>query len=212
MKRCIIFVLLTVFLSVSPSVGSEIMLSQQAAIDLCSYPGIREGIVDLLYLSVDEFWHKGDYKSVFPVLKLITKIAPGELEAWSMGGWFLVNAIAPSLSGEEKNRVIEYAVEFMNAGIKANPENYRMYWELGNYYYRNGFYDRALSCLEKGEQYPHPFHLVHLKAHIYQKKGMNREAMKEWEKMREKFPEMKGLAEKFLKQLQEEEKNQKPSL
>lgn len=205
MKRCTILVLLTVFLFMSPPVSSEITLSQQAALNLCSFPGIREGIIDLLYLSVDEFWHRGDYKSVFPVLRLITKIAPGELEAWAMGGWFLVNAVAPSLSGEEKKRVTEYAVEFMNAGINANPENSRMYWELANYYYRTGFYDRALTYLEKGEQYPHTFHLVHLKAHIYQKKGMNREAVKEWEKMREKFPEMKGVAERFLKELKEED-------
>ncbi len=203
MKNLVIAVMLAI-LAVFPAKGEDIVLSQQAALDLCSFPNLTEGIVDMLYLNVDEFWHKGDYKKVFPVLQLITTIKPCEVHAWALGSWFLINAVAPSLSEKEKKKVIEYALKFAEEGIEKNPGNSTLYMELAMHYFRTGNYEKALSLLEDGEKYPHSFHLLHLKAHIYRKLGMKEGELKEWEKIRESFPEMKDVAEKFINELKSE--------
>ncbi len=196
----VMFALLTVF-----SAGAEeIVLTQQAALDLCSFPNLTEGVVDILYLSTDEFWHKGDYKRVFPVLKLITAIKPGEVHAWALGSWFLINAVAPPLKEKEKKKVIEYAIKFSEEGIKKNPGNATLYMELAMHYFRTGNYEKALSLLEDGEKYPHSYHLLHLKAHIYRKLGMKEEELKEWEKVKKSFPEMRNVAERFIMEIREE--------
>jgi tetratricopeptide (TPR) repeat protein len=194
------FALLTVF----PAGAEEIVLTQQAALDLCSFHGLAEGVIDILYLNADEFWHKGDYKSVFPVLKLITAIKPGEVHAWALGSWFLINAVAPPLKEKEKKKVIEYAIKFSEEGIKKNPGDATLYMELAMHYFRTGNYEKALSLLEDGERCPHSYHLLHLKAHIYRKLGMKEEELKEWEKIERAFPEMKDVAEKFIREIRED--------
>ncbi|MBN1444711.1 MAG: hypothetical protein JW957_01220 [Candidatus Omnitrophica bacterium] len=168
MKNLLIAVMLAI-LAVFPAKGEDIVLTQQAALDLCSFPNLTEGIIDMLYLSTDKFWHEGDYKKVFPVLKLITTVKPSEVNAWALGGWFLINAVAPPLPEKEKNKVIEYAIKFSKEGIKNNPENSTLYMELAMHYFRTGDYEKALPLLENGEKYTHSFHLLHLKAHIYRR-------------------------------------------
>jgi len=181
----------------------EILLPHQAAIDLCSYPSVREGVIDLLYLYVDELWHRGEYSKIFPSLKLITVISPGEVEAWTLGGWFLINGIAPKLSGKEKEKVVNYAIEFMKMGIKANPEDARLYMELAIYYNNKQDYKTAISYLEKIEMEPPSYHFLHLKAHIYQKLGRKQEAIDVWERIRKDFPWMGDVAERFIRELKD---------
>ncbi|MCM8786385.1 MAG: hypothetical protein NC899_09190, partial [Candidatus Omnitrophica bacterium] len=78
----------------------EIGLKNQAAIDLCNFYDLTEGIVDILYLTVDNYWHSGEYSKIFPVFYLITKILPEDINAYLIGGWFLINGIAPKYQGE----------------------------------------------------------------------------------------------------------------
>jgi len=203
MKRILIAIVLTAILA-SPAVAEDVALTQQAALNLCSFPNLTEGVIDILYLYTDEFWHEGDYKKVFPVLKLITTVKPSEVHAWALGSWFLINAVAPPLPDKEKKKVIEYAIKFAEEGIKKNPGNATLYMELAMHYFRTGNYEKALPLLEDGEKLPHSYHLLHLKAHIYRRLGMEEEELKEWEKVRESFPEMKDVAERFIKELKEE--------
>lgn len=206
MKYLAAIILFFVFLFISKPYADDldISLPHQTVIDLCSYPVLKEGIVDLLYLYVDELWHRGRYDRIFPVLKLITTISPEEVEAWVLGGWFLINGIAPKLSGKEKEKIINYAVEFMKEGIKKNPESPRIYMELCMYYYTRQDYNTALMYLDKIKPEMESYHFLHLKAHIYQKLGRNKEAIEVWEKIKEQFPYMKDVAERFIRELKDD--------
>jgi len=189
------------FISISFAEELDILLPHQAAIDLCSYPSIKEGVIDLLYLDVDTLWHEGQYSQIFPVLKLITTISPGEVEAWVLGGWFLINGIAPELSGKEKGKIVNYAIEFWKQGLKANPGEPRLYMELAMYYYNKQDYKTALTYLEKIEIDVPSYHFLYLKAHIYQKLGKRKEAIDVWERIKKNFPEMVNVADRFIKEL-----------
>ncbi|MDD3726682.1 MAG: CDC27 family protein, partial [Candidatus Ratteibacteria bacterium] len=200
-----VFTIFFFFLTISPPFASEveIPLWEQAAIDLCSYPSLREGVIDILYLYVDELWHEGQYSKIFPVLKLITTISPQEVEAWTLGGWFLINGIAPQLSGKEKEKVIDYAIDFMKQGIKANPGDQRIYMELAMYYYNRQDYESAISYLEKIEPEIPSYHFLHLKAHTYQKLGKKKEAIEVWERIKNDFPSMTDVADRFIMELKD---------
>jgi tetratricopeptide (TPR) repeat protein len=199
MKKIFLFFILTFIFCYPEEI--EITLKEQAVIDFFNYPDLTEGIIDLLYLTVDNYWHSGEYSKIFPVFYLITRIKPDDLNAYALGGWFLINGIAPKYKGKKKEEIKNYAVEFMKEGINKKAEDYRLYWEIGYFYYNEGDFDKAIEYLNKAEKYEHPFYVENLKAHIYMKKGEVEKAISEWEKIKEKYPERKKIAEKFIKEL-----------
>ncbi|MCM8776979.1 MAG: hypothetical protein NC905_01770 [Candidatus Omnitrophica bacterium] len=205
MKRLAVFILFFIFTisTFSADDGIDIFLPHQVALDLCSYPSVREGVIDLLYLYLDELWHRGEYSKIFPVLKLITTISPKDVEAWTIGGWFLINGIAPKLSTKEKDRIVSYAIEFMEEGIKANPEDERLYMELAMYYYTMKDYNKVLHYIENVEPSYPSYHFFHLKAHTYQKTGKIKEAIEVWERVKKDFPYMADVAERFIMELKD---------
>lgn len=182
----------------------ELTLKEQAIVNLCNFPNLTEGIVDLLYITVDDYWHKGEYSKIFPVFYLITKILPNEINAYCVGGWFLINGLAPKYKGKKREEIKNYAIKFMKEGIEKNPEDYRLYWEIGWFFYNEGKFDKAIEYLDEAEKYNHPFYVENLKAHIYMKKNEKEKAIEEWEKIKRKYPERKEIAERFIKKLKEE--------
>ncbi|MFN4226782.1 MAG: tetratricopeptide repeat protein [Candidatus Ratteibacteria bacterium] len=202
MKKFFVFLL---FLSLIVSGQDiDIELKKQAAIDLCNFPNLTEGIVDILYLTIDNYWHSGKYSKIFPIFYLITKILPEDINAYLIGGWFLINGIAPKYLGEEKEKIKNYAIEFMKKGIEKKPEDYRLYFEIAWFYYNEKKFKDAIEYLEKAEKYEHTFYVENLKAHIYVRINEKDKAIKEWEKIKEKYPERKEIAEKFIMLLKED--------
>ncbi|MCM8767961.1 MAG: hypothetical protein NC921_04165 [Candidatus Omnitrophica bacterium] len=202
--RILSIIFLLVFSSIVFCEDIEIGLKKQAAIDLCNFPDLTEGIVDLLYLTVDNYWHLGEYSKIFPVFNLITKILPEDTNAYLTGGWFLINGIASKYQGEKKEKIKNYALEFMKKGIRKNPQDYRIYFEIAWFYFNEKKYKEALEYLEMAEKFEHSFYVENLKAHIYMKMNEKERAIKEWETIKEKYPERKEIAEKFIKLLKEE--------
>ncbi|MCM8772012.1 MAG: tetratricopeptide repeat protein [Candidatus Omnitrophica bacterium] len=198
----VLFILLTFLLTAEENL--DISLKEVTIIDLCNYPNLTEAIVDLLYLTVDNLWHAGKYSKIFPIFYLITKIAPYDVNAYAVGGWFLINGIAPKYSDRKKEEIKNYAIEFMKNGIKKNPSDYRLYFEIAWFYYNEKNYDEAIKYLEIAENYEHPFHVENLKAHIYMKINNKTKAIEVWKKIKEKYPEKKEVAEKFIRKLEEE--------
>jgi len=201
MKKIFLCFIFNLFLVNAQNI--EITLKEQAVIDFLNFPDLTEGIVDLLYLTVDNYWHFGEYSRIFPVFHLIAEIKPDDINAYTLGGWFLINGIAPKYDGKKREEIKDYAVEFMKKGISKNPNDYRLYWEIGWFYYSEREFDKAIEYLNKAEKYEHPFYVENLKAHIYMKKGEVEKAISEWEKIKEKYPERREIAEKFIKKLEE---------
>ncbi|HOV21764.1 MAG TPA: CDC27 family protein [bacterium] len=202
-----IFFLFFVFFLLSSSLVAEVDLYFQAPLDFCSYPDVKEGVIDIIYLKIDDLWHKGEYNKIFPLLNLITFISPKEETAWELGGWFLINAIAPSYKGEKREEIEKYGIEFFKKGIKENPESYNLYWEIAWYYYNKGEYEKTLEYLNEAEKFSSDYKIKHLKGHTLIKVGNKDEAIKVWEEIKEKFPEYRNVAERIINELKEDIKN-----
>ena len=197
------FLFTFMFLGLKQASG-ELRLEHQAALEMLSYPDITQGIIDLLYMDIEYLWHQGAYERIFPIYRIITTIGPNDVEAWAVGGWFLINGVAPIYSREERQQIERYGIKFIKKGIEKNPEDARLYWELSWIFYSKGDFDRSLEYLQKAEKYPHDFKVEHLKAHIYMKKNMKDEAINEWQKISEKYPENKYVADRFIRQLKQD--------
>lgn len=205
MKKFFIFFLIFTGICLSEDFNQkEINLKEQAVIDFLNFPNIKEPVVDLLYLRIDYLWHYGEYSKIFPIFYLITKILPDDINAYSTGGWFLINGIAPKYEGEKKEKIKKYAIDFMEEGLKKNPDDYRLYWEIAWFYYNENQFEKSIKYLNQAEKYPHPFYVENLKAHIYMKTGEKEKAIKEWEKIKERYPERKDIAERFINILKQE--------
>jgi tetratricopeptide (TPR) repeat protein len=68
-------------------------------------------------------------QSLWPLLDLATTLDPNLLPAYRFGSTFLAEP-APAGAGQP-----ERAVELIRRGIKENPEEWRLYQDLGNVYY-----------------------------------------------------------------------------
>ena len=94
------------------------------------------------------------YELLAPLLELTTQLDPHLIVAYEFGASFLAPR-PPSGAGEP-----ERAIELMEYGIKNNPDDWKLYYDLGFVYYMNlKDYPKAADAFERGSLIPnaHPF-------------------------------------------------------
>ncbi len=95
--------------------------------------------------------HLGDQnlELLWPLLDISSTLDPNLIVAYRFGATFLSDA-PPRGAGEP-----EKAVELLERGIKANPEYWRLYQDLGNvYYFDEKNYLKASRAFEEGSRNP----------------------------------------------------------
>jgi hypothetical protein len=94
------------------------------------------------------------YNLLAPLLEITTHLDPHLLVAYEFGTSFLAPQ-PPHGAGQP-----ERAIELMEYGIQNNPDNWRLYYDLGFVYYMElRDYKKAAETFERGSQVPnaHPF-------------------------------------------------------
>jgi tetratricopeptide (TPR) repeat protein len=120
-----------------------------------------DGLMACIYWTrtVQYFGHRhalgsSSYNELAPLLEITTALDPHMIPAYQFGASFLAPA-PPTGAGEPRR-----AVELMQYGIQHNPENWRLYYDLGFVYYTElKDYKRAAEVFEQGSKAPnaHPF-------------------------------------------------------
>ena len=99
--------------------------------------------------------HKGggDYKLLWPLLNLTSQLDPQFTRVYEFGGSFLA-ASPPDGAG-----LPDRAVELVEYGIRKNPENWHLYYDLGFIHYDMNDYSGAADAFLRGSKLPnaHPF-------------------------------------------------------
>jgi tetratricopeptide (TPR) repeat protein len=123
--------------------------------------------------------HHNDAKSynlLAPLLEITTHLDPHLLVAYEFGASFLAPP-PPNGAGDPQR-----AVELMQYGIQNNPNNWKLYYDLGFVYYMNlGDYKKAYEVFDRGSRIPHahPFLRV-LAAQMAQHAGEYQTARMLW--------------------------------
>jgi len=94
------------------------------------------------------------YNLLYPLLDITTHLDPQLVVAYQFGASFL--APPPPNGAGQPDR----AIQLMEYGIQQNPDNWKLYYELGFVYYMNLHdYKKAAEAFERGSKIPnaHPF-------------------------------------------------------
>jgi tetratricopeptide (TPR) repeat protein len=120
--------------------------------------------------------YAASYNLLAPLLEITTHLDPHLLVAYEFGSSFLAPQ-PPHGAGEP-----ERAIELMEYGIQNNPDNWRLYYDLGFVYYMElRDYKKAAETFERGSHVPnaHPF-LKILAAQMAQHAGEYQTAQMLW--------------------------------
>jgi tetratricopeptide (TPR) repeat protein len=94
------------------------------------------------------------YNVLYPLLDITTHLDPKLVVAYQFGASFLAPP-PPGGAGQP-----ERAIQLMEYGIQNNPNNWKLYYDLGFVYYMNlKDYSKAADAFERGSKVPnaHPF-------------------------------------------------------
>ena len=106
------------------------------------------------YFGHRHFDHEQTYNELAPLLEITTALDPQMLPAYEFGASFLAPT-PPNGAGDPAR-----AIGLMEYGIAHNPDNWRLYYDLGFVYYTElKDYKKASEVFARGAQVPnaHPF-------------------------------------------------------
>ena len=106
------------------------------------------------YFGYRHHYLAASYNLLAPLLEITTHLDPHLMVAYEFGASFLAPQ-PPHGAG-----LPERAIELMECGIQSNPDNWRLYYDLGFVYYMElRDYKKAAETFERGSHIPnaHPF-------------------------------------------------------
>ncbi|HSB75776.1 MAG TPA: hypothetical protein VLC12_09010 [Terriglobales bacterium] len=155
------------------------------------------------YFGSKHFLHSRNYKLLAPLLEITTQLDPHLIVAYEFGSTFLTQP-PPNGAGDP-----DAAVRLVRYGITQNPDNWRLYYDLGFIYYvdKKDYLDAA-KAFEQGSKVPnaHPF-LKILAARMAERGGDVQTARMLWTTTYETTPDnqIKANALAHLRALQVDE-------
>ena len=155
------------------------------------------------YFGHRHFDHEKTYNELAPLLEITTALDPQMLPAYEFGASFLAPT-PPNGAGDPAR-----AIGLMDYGIAHNPDNWRLYYDLGFVYYTElKDYKKASEVFARGAQVPnaHPFMKV-MAAQMAEHAGDLNTARMLWSATFEtsRFPEIRQNALEHLRSIQVDE-------
>jgi hypothetical protein len=86
--------------------------------------GTREIMASLLWIRTDDYFHRGEYRPIIRLVKLITTIDPHQIDVYATGAWHMAYNFMDK-------RLIQEGIEFLEGGVKNNPSIYDLRFETG---------------------------------------------------------------------------------
>lgn len=165
--------------------------------------GFRKMAANLVWLEVDRFWHKGMMHRMIPLMHTCVALDPTFIDAYLLGAWHLAYNATAKLDDTpwelrtykpqyeawvgEKEALYFEAVDFLRDGIRKNPRNYKLYFDLGYATYENKLNDHvnAIKYLSEAVRVDHD---KWVRRQLYRIQGLN-----------EQFEESKAGWESYLR-------------
>jgi tetratricopeptide (TPR) repeat protein len=162
---------------------------------LAGFKGIA---ADLLWINVENYWHRGEHFKMIPLFYMVTLLQPHWILAWSLGGWHMAYNVPAGVKNiQGKYYWYQQGIQFLKKGVSYNSSRYDLYFETGWTYYNKGEdYSNAVKYLKQAVIYPGPDYVKDVLAHAYEKDGHINQAIKEWKKLL--HTDFKGVAKRMI--------------
>lgn len=172
--------------------------------------GFRRLAANFIWLEVDRYWHMGMMYRMIPLMKTCVALDPHFVDAYLLGAWHMAyNATArmpdtpPALQRwnerhnvcmGEKEAFYYFGVDFLRDGIRNNPQEYRLYFDLGFAIYNNKLNDHenAVRYLREAVRVPHERWVPRMLYHAMESNQQYEEALAGWQDYQQRFPDTAG--------------------
>ncbi len=182
--------------------------------------GFRKVAANFVWLQVDRYWHKGMVYRMVPMMKTVVTLDPNFVDAYLVGAWHLAYNVtakmpatpAPDLEWSpkfkacvgEKETYFYVAIDYLKDGIRKNPRDYRIYFDLGFSVYKNKMkdYGNAVKYLREAIRQPHDRWVPRQLAICQELNGEYETARAGWLDYQKRFPETATgdeVAPRFIK-------------
>ncbi len=161
---------------------------------VATFAGFREAIAGALWIRADDFWHRGNFEAIIPIVRLVTWLDPHNIDIFITGAWHMDYNFVDRNQLSDK-RYIPAAIALLKEGIANNPENYELYFELGWTHYNRKLldYETGTKYIEEackhedrdrntGKVIPRPNFIDRMLAHQYEKVGRFDDALAQWDR------------------------------
>ena len=178
--------------------------------------GFRKVAANFIWLQVDRYWHQGLTARMYPLMLTCVALDPHFVDAFLLGAWHLAyNATAHMADTPEelkechprygvrlgpKELYYYRAIDLLQDGIRKNPWNYKLYFDLGYSIYERKMSDHenAVKYLSEAIRYRHDRWVPRMLYRSMQLNGQHEDAIAGWEDYLERFPDhdvaQRGLA------------------
>lgn len=161
--------------------------------------GFRKVAANFLWLQVDKFFHQGQMHRMVPIMRSCVTLDPHFIEAYLLGAWHLAYNIPAKLpvtpepqkefNERWKARVgpreswFYIGADFLKDGIRKNPRDWRVYFDLGYSIYDEKLrdYPNAILYLKEARRYRHRSWVPRRLAMAYMFNGDYEESLQVWE-------------------------------
>lgn len=139
---------------------------------------IRE-LIDFRFVQLaDTYWHEGHHYKTMALMFVLIEYDPTDVESYSSLGWLL-----------DSYGHTQRAFAVYERGLRANPNRYDLYYDIGFWYHQKRQYERARGYLEKAVTFPNvPVFVWKTLAHNYEKLGELEACLRAWQKAKEIDP------------------------
>jgi len=169
--------------------------------------GFRKLAANFVWLQVDRYWHQGMLHRMVPLMKTCVALDPNFVDAYLVGAWHLAYNATAKMSDTpeplkkyypkygarlgEKELYYYLAVDFLKDGIRKNPRNYKLYFDLGFSVYELKLkdYPNAVKYLSEAIRHRHDRWVPRQLCIALELNGQYQEALAGWEDYLRKFPD-----------------------
>ena len=185
--------------------------------------GFRKVAANFIWIQVDRFWHQGENYRMIALMKTCTALDPHFVEAYLIGAWHLSYNVTAKMMDTpwpqrkwepkfgacvgEKEKYYHIAINFLKDGIRNNPRNYKLYFDLGYSTYKQKLkdYPNAVKYLSEAIRQPHDRWVPRQLFICQELNGQYAEALAGWEDYARRFKDTllaQDTAPRFIKRNQ----------
>lgn len=168
--------------------------------------GFRKIAANLLWIEVDRNYRVGQVHRVIPMMKTVTALDPNFIDAYLIGAWHLAYNVTAKMSDTppalrtwndeyqacvgDKEIYYYEAAEFLKEGVRNNPRNYKLYFDLGFGIYNEKLkdYSNAVLYLKEATRQPHERWVPRMLYRSMESNGQYAEALAGWLDYKAKYP------------------------
>ncbi|MGI6294746.1 MAG: tetratricopeptide repeat protein [Armatimonadota bacterium] len=167
---------------------------------VASFTGFKQVVAGALWIRADEFFHRGQYHAIVPMVRMVTWLDPHNIDVYITGAWHLDYNFVDEANTLSDKRYIPASIAFMKEGIRNNPTIWDLYFELGWTHYSKKLMDNEMATRyiaeackydgvdpNTGARQRRPGFVDRMKAHMLEKTGRLDEANKQWNVARQEI-------------------------